>query len=399
VSEHRNVVSSMTLRAGSPAWETARAYLNVLNSHQYLLSQAKAQRLKRRRKTIQRWAGLMDRIYGQLLEARVFHIPEPRYLDAWIEADRYVTEEIAGLTWRRLGALQGDGKGGESTPFPEIEAYLNAVAGEAERVPFPDRLPFASMYLGFGQGIQVPLHTLLLKLHAISPDVVKAFKDATIRLLNGILVTADGLVVEVLAVGHAGVGQVLMHPLALSRERGWEPEEYSLGPRVTHGLLSVLAEYRTFVVEDPSTQRFRQEFRALQARVPEWAGRVPPPFYTVRLRQSVIRERLRQAMSPQQRRPLAYRHDVRGHERVYVRRGPLPLRGAERRLQERRGFTVFEDAPLSEDLAERLTVREIPRKRPGEWLAVKVTWVQAHVSPLNEALPYVPSTHVLPLED
>ena len=53
---------------------------------------------------------------------------------------------------------------------------------------------------------------------------------------------------------------------------------------------------------------------------------------------------------------LTYRHDVRGHERCRVQRGPLPLDLKTREILVGRGYTVYENKdPLDDDVRRMLT--------------------------------------------
>lgn len=86
-----------------------------------------------------------------------------------------------------------------------------------------------------------------------------------------------------------------------------------------------------------------------------------------------------------------YRHDVRGHWRYFVRKGPgeLDMGDADRFMD--RGYSLaVEDSPnLPDDLQAALTKRGITRQSGG-WLAVKRTRVKPHIRGPEDA-PYVPA--------
>lgn len=122
-------------------------------------------------------------------------------------------------------------------------------------------------------------------------------------------------------------------------------------------------------------------------------GEVPPDYYRIsmdRLTKIEVGQRAGTGgVSP------SYRHDVRSHTRLRVRRGPLPLAPDEHKKLTRMGYRIWLHHQPSGDepgeVAHELERRGLPLRREGEWLAVKVSRVSAHVSPKDESLPYVPA--------
>jgi hypothetical protein len=128
-------------------------------------------------------------------------------------------------------------------------------------------------------------------------------------------------------------------------------------------------------------------------------GRVmPPPYYTVVMRDQVIQEVTRKVKKEADFRILqAYQYDVRAHDRIRVRRGPLPLGEDTRawlekpRVASKKKYHIFETMEPTGSLASALWKRGVRRKRPDEWMAVLVTRVADHTRGPDDA-PYIPST-------
>jgi hypothetical protein len=93
------------------------------------------------------------------------------------------------------------------------------------------------------------------------------------------------------------------------------------------------------------------------------------------------------------RAPLSYRHDRRGHERCYVRRGPLPLDGKRKAKLERAGYKIWTVGALDAETHQRLAERELPPKRTEEWLALLTRWIDHQVVGAP-GLPYIPAVRV-----
>ncbi len=67
-------------------------------------------------------------------------------------------------------------------------------------------------------------------------------------------------------------------------------------------------------------------------------------------------------------------------------------RTEEKKLRER-GYTIFLDTPPDLETWQRMAIRSVRPKRPDEWLAIKVSWVNNYQKGPEDA-PYVPSIRV-----
>ena len=85
-----------------------------------------------------------------------------------------------------------------------------------------------------------------------------------------------------------------------------------------------------------------------------------------------------------------YRWDVRGHERVRVRRGELPIEPADRANLLKRGYRVYTEGEMSVEDTERLCARGKRLRQDKEWVAVLTSWVDHYVKG-PEDTPLIPA--------
>ena len=118
---------------------------------------------------------------------------------------------------------------------------------------------------------------------------------------------------------------------------------------------------------------------------------LPQPYYTVKIPKNQTARKTTVMTAEQKRASLTFRHERRGHRRLYVHRGQEDLS----ELLEK-GYTVWgpgdDLGPLA---AEHLARRGHGPKQENEWLAARVVWVTDTIVG-DESLPYIPSTHEVP---
>jgi hypothetical protein len=227
----------------------------------------------------------------------------------------------------------------------------------------------------------------------MAPDDNPEYQGGIVSVnVVGMLLHEDGTVTEV-AIDNRQQDVVLR---SVSTPAGWLPK-VSVIPWVVTIVLDALNDYRTIINQReklPYTTRkkFHDKSRESQQQY------LPRPFYTVELQDVVINEHAQRL--PHLTVPIEWSHrwDVRGHEVLYVRRGPLPLPEKKRRAFAKEGFEVFTNPEDVTGAAYSILVRKgQPPLRAGEWLAVKRGWRGAYVKPAGRTdLPYVPSTHKPP---
>lgn len=183
-------------------------------------------------------------------------------------------------------------------------------------------------------------------------------------------------------------GRAAIHLTRVQRDGEWtRSARMSLQP---HALAAMLASSRAFSGKAPERSLMRQ--KAIERGQREGVvGKIPPPFYVVKQRPSAPKvERLPRAPVPHV--PPSYRFDVRSHDRVFVHRGPAPLEPAIEKRLLKRGYRIFAER-WPEGLAEACRARGHEDPKRGEWLAVRVVGVRAHLKG-PDGSEYVPSLRV-----
>jgi hypothetical protein len=322
-------------------------------------------------------------VWRWLQEARVFHFDPETYISVHHEVDVWTTEVLAGLDWQHP-------KTGRKPPIEETGKLLEAVRQGSKEATYPDRFPFSCVFLGYGQGVQVP------KTH-VYDSVPEDFQDRIVgAMILGHLMTSGGFalrfyLVEVLD-GNGSNPCILIDSIR-THPNGWARSETNLEPWVLPHLIQIINEHRTFVLETQMPSGLRHQYKdrrkEMGLKQGQWAY-TPPPYYTLKLQTKVIQERVRKGLS-HPRGPMAYRTDVRAHERCRIHRGKLPLDPDLRDKLIKRGYKIFTTNELDKDTLYRLQERGLAFKRADEWLAVLTSWVESHFTSNDPKLPYVPA--------
>lgn len=165
-------------------------------------------------------------------------------------------------------------------------------------------------------------------------------------------------------------------------------------PYILPTFINIINDHRTFIVEANMRTGQRRDYKKNRKHMGV-KGRTPPPYYTLRLKNQVLRETMRTTF-PKPRGPRNYKTDVRAHERCRIRRGPLPLDPELAIKLKKREYKIFTTNKLDADTYERLHKRNMAYKRADEWLAIKVSWVEEHLNCNNPEVPYIPAVRTFP---
>jgi hypothetical protein len=340
-------------------------------------------------------------LWAQMKEARIFVVHPEQYGAFYRSADLYTTEVIAGLKWI---SPEEDFEQHKRYLPEEADILLRATEDAARSIPFPpaEKWPFPTMFIGFGSQLglsPLQLHTRL------SAETV-SYANVNYGHLLGILLFQDAhgepWAIEIIGATHdyekandpTEVERVetLVWATAYNPLDGWK-HPFDLNPWVINSLMAHLMGFQTFIEESfisPTARWERKKFeRQTKVKLP-----VPKPYYTIKLQSKLIEDRTRKLL-PKLGRTYEYNHrwEVRGHERVRFQRGELPIDPKLRRKLVKRGYRVYDiEEPVAEDVA-RMIRRGLPPKRPGEWLALKVSQVKPYTKG-PEGTPLVPSMRV-----
>lgn len=329
-------------------------------------------------------------LYNCLREARVFHIDSEMVNSLVDQVGRYVTEDLAGLDYDNYENY-------EKLP-PEEKRKLDMTIGRlAQDAPYPEKFPFEVVFLGYGDGIPAPGF-------AIRDKAPKAIRD-DIRhgKICGHLMTDTGEVYGILkawVVNYEtpqGSWVLWFDP---ERINGVWPRAADTEPWMLPMVINIINEHRTFVLEQSMPSEMRKDYKrnrkgmGIKDKDKKKWGYTPPPYYTLKLKSQVIKERVKKLL-PMPRKPKSYKTDVRGHERCRIKRGPLPM-DPELAIKLRKlDYKIFTVEQLDAETLRRLHERDVPFKKSDEWLAIKVSWVDSYMSSLDPKLPYVPAVRKL----
>lgn len=346
----------------------------------------------------------IEALLRRLGAARVIDIPGSVYGEIYHSVDVYTTEEIVGEKW---SAPVTSDRFTDKTPQEKIGEYFDPILEAHRTLAYPERVPFPVTFFAFtspapilpANGAGALYRGMKLEQADRELGIADDENIAAMRVI-GILVCADGSACEFIETkltdGMASIAPFEIHTAA----HGWA-NEFLLNGWIVRALVDLVNSYRAISVTEHNpgfVTRRQMRKRSKQAGL----GIVPKPFYRVRLHTSITRRsweetkaKLEDEREPQSGRKRTYRSDVRGHERLYVHRGPKPIADELRDKLEGRGFRVYVDAVEPADLV-RMGARGLRPKAADEWIALRHTWVETHVSPRDESLPYVPSIHEVP---
>lgn len=321
--------------------------------------------------------------WAMMRDARIIHFDPQTWADLDNEADSMVVEKFMGMSadkfWNEI----------EMTEDLATKHY-NAVAFGAKRAPWPEHFPFDAIWIGYGEGVWLEQKGLAMRFNMRRWGLPEGVISGAVV---GHLVTATGHVWEFTKFRYDDGSMGMTYEHIRHVDGGWV-RRYDLAPWTVPALVEIVNQHRTMVIEQDMPD-FRSEMRdrrkQLGLKGKKYRGHVPPPFYVVKVRNRTIIERLRHEDETGTGRSPSYRHDVRGHWRCRIRAGKLPLDPKTKENLTKREYKVYEHMqPKGEDL-ERIMERG-RRKGPDEWIAIKSTFIEAHQSPNNPELPYVPAT-------
>jgi len=345
---------------------------------------------------------------------RIVEVPPEMYVELYQGIDRWTTEVIVQQDFHapKYRDVHGpDGLTFQETYYEEEEPseeealhMITAISGEGRKVPWPDQWPFESTWLSFGPGIWLAPYQIEMRFMS------QAARDQRWERgrLVGIMIQRDGKCVEVLKLAKQKAGswgenewEEAWQLIPQYQNGRWLEPYGALSPWVTTAISSIIQDHRTVVLEKEKTgMSYQRECQAKRKKM-KWPF-TPAPFYRIQLRQKLeIEARVRRLFPVSVEIERNHQWDVREHERVRVRRGPLPLDEKtkkdllRRRPNSGKCYKLYIDRPLEDEDAHRLNLRGFPKFKPAEeWLALLVSPVGEHrKGPADK--PYIPGKRVL----
>lgn len=335
-------------------------------------------------------AWVARKVAGAIGKANIFILSPEQYGAYYHEADVYTTETVAEMPW------SGVPVGGREEAIDEDEAMEHfrrvQAAGRDVPVPDPDRWPFPCMWISFGEGVRLAPLQVVARLQA---QTMAALSITAAVLVGQLWVQTERgpFIVDAIQFEHQEEDNeeaILGMCWASAYHQGWK-HPYDLNPWICNAIHRHLLDFKTFVVEKNwrPHQVAKTQGPTMVVRPP-----MPKPYYVVKLQSKVIQQDFRRTVPRQSRRfDYSHRFPVRGHYRVRIRRGPMPLPERDKAILDARKYVIYTLGLPSAEHAQLLASRGISPKRPGEWLAILVTWVKDHERGPDSA-PFVPSIRV-----
>lgn len=308
------------------------------------------------------------KLWAWMKNARIFELDPFVYGEVYHAVDVWTTEVIAGLEWTSEGEI----------PKEETEHHLRAVHSAGVHVPYPEKLPFEFTWIGYKEGVFLRPHQGLLRLGSNPHQLTK------VRIV-GHLMTHHRESYEVSA-GETPNGEVMFVINQVHEGQRWI-FPWMMHPWILNSMVNAINANQTLLLEGERSFAYKRMFEKARKKfkLKMWP---PPMWYPVNLKSELITGEYQAQLEIH--REYSHRWDVRAHERVRVRRGPLPVADSLRRDLLRRGYRLFETDITEDDTLEKLRKRGLRGKGPEEWVAVLTSWVDEHMKG-PETAPYVPA--------
>lgn len=244
---------------------------------------------------------------------------------------------------------------------PKQNRRIVEVIHEGGAASLPDNLPFQSCFFAYGGGVK---------------DSHYAPEEATTtvqQLLYGHLVTAAGWVVNFRRDDDGRA--VFSFDRDPTVDGHWTPDRlHTLAPWIINALIEYVNEHKTLIEQGKNGFGYqallKKAAKRLNMKVP-----IPPPFYVVYMKDTVVQEHVRRRASVLKRHiDWQHRWRVRGHGCIRLFRGLLPLDPEFEEVLKQRKYKIFKETPPDGEIAVELAKRGVSNKRGDEWLAVLQYW-------------------------
>lgn len=163
-------------------------------------------------------------------------------------------------------------------------------------------------------------------------------------------------------------------------------------------LLHEIKERSSCTITSPSTRELRRTLKSLPSKESRQA-KSPSVYYV-----SPITSKLRTVpdfedlcVPRKARKLLAFRYHVRSHDRLYVRRGELPISPEDKVKLQGRGYVVSEEPSETFELEYAFRRKHIPTQKQHEWIACRIVDIEEHVRGPEDG-PLIPPLKTLPPE-
>jgi hypothetical protein len=242
----------------------------------------------------------------------------------------------------------------------------------------PERMPFDTCYLG----LDIPA--------GLTPELADAFglpvEKVASHWLYGFLVYRQGDgsegAVAFFSLSYADSGAVavpapLYGPMLHDEQIELEGFLWANTGTLTWGVVPLLIEWinshQTLISDKTKSLSYRTQYkRGVKAY---GAKPIPPPYYTVTMRDQTIEDAKRDRLPRAPRRKCQHRYDIRGALKMRTAYGKLPIPAKiEKALRKDPRRLIFTTEQPPGFVCEALARRGKPQKRKDEWMAVLPFW-------------------------
>jgi len=311
--------------------------------------------------------------------ARVFEIPLELYNNMYAQADRYVTEQIAGSEWGQANDTEV-----WATDQMTSMDFVQCINEAGVNIELPEKCPFEAFYLGYQPPPVIsPLMFTMYGLSALEQE--RPIKQ--LELIGHLI--AGPLVVSCMLIQFFNGRD--MFSFAVEHKTEWY-QPYTLGPWVITALIDWINDHQTVIQDGSKLPVYKQTFQKIRSQL-HLHRDAPPLYYTVYMRDLVVNKSVRKTFTSRFKKTIDWSHrwEVRGHYMVRIKRGAAPLDVKLEKVLRKRKYQLFlDDAQVPFDVWQKLEARGVPPKKANEWLAVLVSFRQDFVKG-PEDKPLVPS--------
>lgn len=297
-----------------------------------------------------------------LRTARIFEIPCELYLAFYHQADKYTTEQIAGVEW-----MPANSEEWTEDRMTSME-FIQCVNDAGTRLEMPDKRPFDSFYFAYNPTLV--LKDTMFSIYGLDSEAIRE----TVRRaeLIGHLVMGD-LVVTCMELRYYNGRHAFSYMVEHYQDEWVMP--YTLAPWVVTGLIDWVNDHQTIVHDDTKTASYMRDARK-HIRQFHLKRDAPPPFYTVYMRDIVVNKSVRKTFTSRFKKIIDWSHrwEVRGHFMVRVKRGQIPIDAKLEKVLKKRKYKIYTEEQPPFEIWQKLEARQIPPKKANEWIAVLVSF-------------------------
>lgn len=322
-------------------------------------------------------------LWGWMRNARIYEFSKEAYYRLHHSADVYTTEVLRGIEWKSTKVITAD-------DIEDSKTYTNDLIEHGKLVPFPPDLPFEVCYFGWGLGVSSYrlIHLNDFVTYDVDFEPGDSVKESQ---LLGHIVTRTGWVYGCYAYStHKGESNLRMR-MECNPEEGWAYPD-TLVPWIILTTVREIEDHVT-VVKGFADGRMRRSFNRFNKQLRlKRNPLIPADYYTVYLRDKLVRETVRRTMESGKSSSPGYAVEVESHCRLKYCRGkygdPIDEKELERRM--RLDYLIFKCGDqIPADLYEMMRRRSLPPPFHGEWISLKKIRVEEHWSPSSPELPRI----------